>query len=296
VAEIHNVYVEEMAARYSPASHQTFKGLRLKKCFRSDNAWILPMTNSNANIIICETQVSNGKLGAVFEGVLLCADQTCSEKFEAKIVNKSIADDLKKLQQILPPASMTTVNSAIGARKVAVKFASESAAAGLVRNSSNEVLDGNMEKEIKNIQTLQGDFVVKYLGRIDKNPEFKGFLIPADALNVDERVKVTLVGPGLVMEFLEGPTGFDYFLQPRSQLERDNRYVCLLAQIILMFAEELVKGVVNTDLHFQNIIVLESDDFIFTPSIKCKKTKMIDLGFLENIGNFESAVRAIVTR
>ncbi len=68
--------------------------------------------------------------------------------------------------------------------------------------------------------------------------------------------------------------------------------------MVLIFAEELDKGVVNPDLHIKNVIVLEHepDEFVLNSSVKCKKVKMIDLGFLYRVKNFEYAVVKLVYR
>jgi hypothetical protein len=117
-------------------------------------------------------------------------------------------------------------------------------------------------------------FLSKYLGRIESNKlDVRFFQSPAPAADPgqsDQKTSEELVCPGLVMEFLEGPTVTQFLIVNQNNAKQR---LCFLAQMISLFDKETAKGRFNLDLHGENAIVMVQRDDVFTltKSTKCKR-------------------------
>jgi hypothetical protein len=246
---------------------------------------LYPLADSPAKVLICTSKISNGKIGAVFAGLLLCPDETCAKGTS----NKNLVRPLPHLDV----AALAALNEATSVRKVAVKFNFRAAVEGRVKNDLGFTIVGDMDKEIANLKLFQdSDLVVKYLGRIESYKDNVRFL-PALALSGTSE---ELTGPGLVMEFLEGPT-VKRFVDERTDLKsRAQQLLCFGAQIILLFGAEFTQGRFNPDVHAENAIVIGDEMFTLTKETTCKKIKIIDFGGIVETKEWTDAVYVLLLK
>jgi hypothetical protein len=244
---------------------------------------LYPLADSLAKVLICTSKISNGKIGAVFAGLLLCPDETCAE------ANGLVLQQLPHLDE----AALAALKEATSVRKVAVKFNFRAAVEGRVKNDLGFTIVGDMDKEIANLKLFQdSDLVVKYLGRIESYKDNVRFL-PALALSGTSE---ELTGPGLVMEFLEGPT-VKRFVDERTDLKsRAQQLLCFGAQIILLFGAEFTQGRFNPDVHAENAIVIGDEMFTLTKETTCKKIKIIDFGGIVETKEWTDAVYVLLLK
>ena len=284
-----------------------------------------PLNNSPdavADVFFCKPPLSAGNMGGVFLGVLLCKDAECEKKFRTSDIRVAPTNRYQRyiLFQLYGNSMPPEILEYTSARGVVVKFNTRAT------TKSKSWKSTSIKHEMEMTKKVTHPLFASLLGEIDlRFPDQLGFYDnPISYKRPFSLVKSVYyrrlyVGPGAVLEYIDGPTLHKYLGEylkksnaARGSVEAattawDNQLSCFIAQITLAQNVGLSQGVMNQDMHFKNILVLPPTPgsglsgtplkFSFTDAISCPRLKFIDLGLAhdrdkEGLPTFLLAIKA----
>ena len=280
----------------------------------------MSLADSTAEVVVCMSQIGNGIVGVVFEGLLICKSVICKQP-DDKLQGKNVIADLSALKVKRETETFNLgelLEAAESVKKVAVKFNTKRAAEITIGSQLLKFITSlrwekpffavNMREEIEHVKNLQGDAFVKYIATIEQVPDIKGKVsaeIEGNLKNAfafhspsgDNLIEEQLGAPGLVMEYIAGRT-VDDVIKPLKSPEKEQMLACFLGQMVLAFGTEMSHRLMNEDLHARNAIVQDptSGSFKLNQNISCPLIKVVDMGKVKPMKSVISSLTSLFFR